>query len=357
LTGSLKEDVERELDNAYQDEKERTGREIKDAICRHSAFENYAKSDNDEDYYEDTLRAGIFSLQSIAELFCTQNPNFAEEPKDNLQRKLYDIFYAEDKRLISSIVAMFERMIAAKKGTDDAINLRIPLQKFQWLWQHYMFMDANPQEYDVKIKKWVEQYLGALLQNYPLNHEEKGDYSQVINYTDMLDTVLYAMAECFSDGGAIRTIGMEVEDFLLAFIYELWDIEQAFPLVEGNILRIGADLKVLYGIERDALPEKVKQSVRKKVRNRGKQGYEYRNVDKMLNRIDEILEQYRSSELDGIRSAVERYLDVCISAKDWENKEMVELYKLCDFDTSHKTYQVADQIICVWKNLGKGEGS
>jgi hypothetical protein len=127
--------------------------------------------------------------------------------------------------------------------------------------------------------------------------------------------------------------------------------------VEGNILRIGADLKVLYGIEGDALPEKVKQSVRNKVRNRGKQGYEYRNVDKMLNRIDEILEQYRSSELDGIRSAVERYLDVCISAKDWENKEMVELYKLCDFDTSHKTYQVADQIICVWKNLGKGEGS
>jgi hypothetical protein len=361
LTDPLKAEVEQELADAYQSEKERTRQEIKVAIWRHSNFDNYAKSQNKKDYYEDTLRAGIFSLPSIAELFCTQNQNFAEEPEENLQRKLYNIFYEEDKRLISSIVAMFEGMIAEKKGTsetyDDAINLQIPLQKFQWLQQHYMFMDANPQEYDVKIKQWVERYLGALLQNYPLNQEEKGDYSQVINFTDTLDTILYAMAECFSDGAAIRTIDMKVEDFLLAFIYELWNIEQAFPLVAGNILRIGADLKVLYGIKGNALPTETKERVRDKVKNRGAQGYEYRNVDKMLKRIDEILEQYRSSELDGIRGAVESYLEVCISTRDWKNKEMADLYKLCDFDTSEKTYQVADQIICEWKNLGKGEGS
>ncbi len=159
------------------------------------------------------------------------------------------------------------------------------------------------------------------------------------------------MEEGFSDYCAISVINMRVEDFLLSFIYELWDIDKAFPVNLRDAFRIGADLKVAYKVS-NLLSEEIKESVRKKVIKKEEEGYEYKNVDEMLGRIDELLTIYYDESYTPIRKEIEEYLQLCMDDKSkWYSDELGELYELCEVDKPMKVYEIVDKIICLWKNL------
>ena len=163
---------------------------------------------------------------------------------------------------------------------------------------------------------------------------------------------MFVMTECFSDIGAIRIMNIKPEDFLLSFIYEVWDMNQAFPLNLENVLRIGIDLKLGFGIE-GKLGTDIERKIKGKVNLRKKQGYEYRNVNKMIKQINEILEKYQSEERGVISKHIEGYLEKCFNkSEEWYMPEIGNLYQDSNMETSDMTYHMIEQIIDLWKGMG-----
>lgn len=358
LSGHLKEQLEKEIHEKYYQMKDEVKEKIAESIKQQDIFIRYGKLKEEESFFASTLKSRVLDLDSAANIFKTKEKEFEKESEQNFKRKLYLILYEADKKLILSVIKSLENLRSKTQKVKDVYadkRLLISLQNFKFLQQNYVFRDAHPKDYDIKIKSFIDYYIGLLLENISLNdNEEKYVFEMTFSYRELVDTIVSSMVECFSDCCAIRITGMKVEDFLLSFIYELWEIEEAFPLTMDNILRLGADIKVMYGIEH-MLSDAVKQSIRQKAQLRKEQGYDYKNVEEMIKRIDVILEAYQSDECLGIRKELEKYLQSCVAEKEkWFYKPLGNFYDICDIDTSEKIYQVIDEIIYRWKNFGKG---
>ena len=98
--------------------------------------------------------------------------------------------------------------------------------------------------------------------------------------------------------------------------------------------------------------DKTKRDVRDKVEKRSEQGYQYRNVSEMLERVDDLLEEYNRSTYKKVCNEIEAYLQACLNgAESWEWLE--ELYTLSDFQNAEQIYAVLDKVMILWKDLGK----
>lgn len=355
LTGELAENVRSQIRVKYNKIKDEVQAKISDEICRLKLYTEYGKTDEEEKYYASTLREEVLHIEKIASVFSTTEENFGEEPEDNLQKKLYRILYESDKELTAFILGILENLRSKEGDSYNGKLLCMPVQSFRFLQQKYVYEDEHPSVYDVKIKSFIEQYMGSLILNFPLTNGGIEKFEATYSYPNLVNMILFPMVESFCDCCAIRTVNMKTEDFLLSFIYELWDIEAAFQTSVENILRMGADLKVIYGIEWK-IPDYVKQDIDAKVQKREKQGYTYQNVDEMIEYVDEILIKYQRPEFAGIRKEVECYLQKCVGEKNnLYYQELANIYELCNFDTPENIYGAVDEIICQWKNFGKGD--
>lgn len=355
LSEKSKKTVEDSLRLKYQELKCCVCEKISDAIRNEGLFGEYEKQKDETAFFANILKYGVLSVESVADIFSIE-ATFEDAEKDCLQKTIYRILYESEKELIDFILNdLLEMYYAAEKDGDfdGAGRIRMAMQPFRFLEQNNRFRDAIPEAFDVKIRDFIEQYANSLIENISLTRENNGNFQVFFSYDELLSSVLFSMVESFSDCGAIRSIRMHVEDFLLSFIYEWWDIERALPITMGNVLRLGADFKIIYRIE-GTLDDTIKDRVHSKVRLRAEQGYNYQNVDEMLQRIDAILMKYQFDELRGIREELEKYLDLCFKNEaDWYSDELGKLYELCDMDNSEKIYDVVNKIICQWKNLGK----
>lgn len=351
LTPNMRDEVEDKIKRKRQYIARWKAWAISNAISRHEYFAGYRES-KDEAYYSEALKDSVFNMENVVDIFSVSAESFEDEKENCLQKQIYNILYNSEKRLIEETVSVLKQLRENKGDTYDGRSAIMPLQSFRILQHNYEFRCKNPRAYDRKLKSFIEQYIESLFRNYPLKTGARELFPAWYGFDRLLQNIMFAFIESFSDCCAAYTVDMREAEFLLSFIYEVWNIDHAFHDSMENILRLGADIQVLYGT-RKRLGKDTREAVWKKVKERKKQGYIYRNVDQMLDRVDDLLRSYYSEELKGIRIQLEKYLKECTESKDeWYSEELGGLYRLCDMDTSDKVYTVADYIICLWKNLG-----
>ena len=165
----------------------------------------------------------------------------------------------------------------------------------------------------------------------------------------------WLLEECYSDCTAIALTGMPAEDFLLSFMYELWDVDQTFPDNLSDALRMGTDLKVMYGIE-GRLGEELETQIIRKVETKQENGYVYRHISEMIERINFLLSQYQSEKFKGIAQNVEGYIrEICTHQQQDDYSELKEMYRKCTFNDvseDENVYVSISSMLRMWKELG-----
>lgn len=337
----LKMKMEKLKNNAFD--------EIASAIKEHDSFVEYTKSKEDTDYYFEVIQEGILSAENMIAVFKT-NDNSTE----SLREQIYKILYRLDEELINTICMYFDNCCLGSPSTEisgeSLGRLKFASQPYKLLQQDYAFHSSNPEIRDIKIDKFIARYLDAMMNVVSFYQDEEENICEY-PFEGIRDSIISAMIESFADCGAISCLKMELEDFLLAFIYESWDIDKAFPLTIGNILRLGADLKVKFGIEKK-IPQKAEKDLKRKVHLRHIQGFDYKIVDKMIERVNYILERYNDQRYKLIRSEIENYLNLCVTnSSDWEISSIKDLYDSCHFDKPDKIYNVVNEMLKYWQSL------
>ncbi|MEY8507159.1 hypothetical protein AALA78_02840 [Lachnospiraceae bacterium 42-17] len=351
LTDSLKNHLKCLIESKYMELKEGARKQISAIISNHSDFVMYEELKGENNFYSSKLLDGIFAPESLVHIFSINEEEFKNIKSECLQKKIYEVFYEKDKEFVISIMSIIDHLCGIVSKNEKQ-RLIMSKQSLCFLEQNYKFRDAYPYANDMSIIHFIEQYISSFIRNYQLNYDNKNAFPAYYSYTELMDNFMFSMIESFSDCTAICMLKMNVEDFLLAFIYELWEIDQAFPMTIGNILRLGADLKVSYGIEKK-LDDRIKECIYKKVEKRTRQGYKYQNVDKMISYIDELLKKYQLPEIKGVCAELEQYLTKCKEEnKEWCSKDLSELYEFCNEGEYGIDYKVVNRLICLWKNLG-----
>lgn len=354
LTDDLQHKLKSLIDSEKTILKKDTRNKISAAISQHPAFVAYGKKEAEKDFYLGELREEIFYPETLIRIFSTNSENLQSEGPECLQKKLYDILYEKEKIFITYIYDTVNDLFQKETDGNKKQRLSMSKQMFSLFKQNYDFRDTYQDAYDMNIIQFIEHYLNSFFRNYSFNISRKKEIHARFSYTELVDNFMFPMVESFSDCYAIRMLQMSVDDFLLAFIYELWDMAKAFPMTVGNTLRLGSDLKVCYGIEHK-LNDDVKTRIYEKAETRKKQGYKYHNVAEMIERIDILLSLYQLSEIEGIRTELEKYLTKCLSNSEaWRSQCLKELYEICDEGESGVDYNVIDSLICLWMNLGEG---
>lgn len=358
-----------ELENATLEIYEGCAKEIKNIITGARKISDYQMKEDEAFFYADVLLEDILKDKKMAGVFRrTDN-------EEGLAFQFYECLMEAHKRLIETlyerIQEKYEKMPA--KDSDKKMKLYFALENINQLRIAYIPKYDDPKKTDKKLMDHIMSYMEFLFDNdfstafsdwedkiIPLKAydmdgldpiESKIAYAE-LKYSDIVDSILSAMIECFSDCTAIRILKMPEADFILSFIYELWDTEQAFPRNVADTLRIGADLKVMYDIG-GGLSDETKEQVRWKAAKRAEQGYEYKNVEDVLQRINYILEEYQTSALSGVREALEGYLVECSSDVGNEYSEMIsELYEWCELDTVENIYSAIHMLFSLWMKIG-----
>lgn len=149
----------------------------------------------------------------------------------------------------------------------------------------------------------------TLFQSYYGGQMEEG-LSEFYNSVEgFAKTAITVMSECFADCKSANILGLELPNFLLAFVYETWDIDKALPLNIQNVLRMGVDLKILFGIS-GKLSKKQKRKINELKDSYAKAGFELKvDLGNYLIRVDEILSEYE--QMDQVGEEIIKYLEVC----------------------------------------------
>lgn len=352
MSSSNKEKINAFIEMKYQEAREKVKEEITNAFAEQNLFSDFRKNHKKEqDYHANILNKKYLDEGNLVRLFQTETDQAGE--KGTFFEKVYEILEDAQAKLVCSIYKELETMYKDSKGKDSSeiSQIRQSLSALLMLYENYEYMSRHPEEKDLKLEQFIRKYFSSLVGNVPLTSGEQ-IFRAKFSFPSLFLEVYDAMKESFSDCASIQILKMKEEDFILSFIYELWDIDVAFPVNIRNILRLGTDFKVNYGIT-GGLPQNTIEAIRAKVELRKGQGYEYKNIDKMLGQIDIILNEYSKDWCSGIRKEMEKYLSVCMNGgEDWYSEELGSLYQLCDFKLPQNVYRVLDRLIVQWKDLG-----
>lgn len=336
------------LSNEFIKLKDIAVKKIAKAIATHDAFSKYAEATDSAIFYSEVIQQNILTANNIIEILRTpQNAN------ECLQKKIYKILYSLDKEIINAICKYFEeRYKELRANTHDFENaerLKFAVQPYIMFKQNYVFLDSNSDMHDIKLEKFIMRYFDSMINEISFYQDGEENICEY-PFEEIRDSIINSMIESFADCGAISCLNMKLEDFLLAFIYEMQDINHALPLTITNILRLGADLKVMFKIEGGITPE-IADKVKMKVKSRENQGFVYTSADNMLIQINIILQRYSAPRYALIRNEIEEYLNLCFKNSDWTIPPLKDLYSSCDLDSSDKIYDVIDEIFKQWKSL------
>ena len=345
---------------------------IQECILRVDAFARYKENVEEKYYYTDVLSEEILSVESMTAIF-----RCSDIEKNELIKNIYDALAETHKEVVLKICDVLQEEYDDARETDQirAMKIRFALESaYQMKRKCNLQRECNKR--DQKLMNNIISYLEVLFgNNIPVagadwigqieeldqkDSEQLDEIEKKITlftwgYFDMREDVLSAMIESFSDCTAIKTLDMPEEDFLLSFIYEVWDIEKAFPMTIADTLRLGADLKVSYNTQGELGDETI-QRIRNKEEVRRRQGYAYRNVDDMITRINVMLKDYQHSALAGVVEVLEKYLSDCmVNALDGYSDEMKQLYNWSKLDPSESVYNAVNKIFSLWIIIGKEE--
>jgi len=167
------------------------------------------------------------------------------------------------------------------------------------------FKDLSAFELLWSINEWL---VGGTLQ--PPNRTWKPLQRNVL---DFFQDFGIACRESYSDIMALVTLQMKWYEFFAAMAYECWNMDKLLPDNVQNVLRIGADLKVYYGISGKLSRDQRKELNQYWLMRRAEKIRFALEIDatQLANRIDEILEDYAYYESVGVTGPLEEYLDGC----------------------------------------------
>lgn len=333
--GTRLEEIRREIYEIYQKNSQKFCRSICQLIIEDGYFSDYINTRTDEiSYYFCNLERDLFNQQEIAKIFLS---DLSKE--GTLGNKMYHC-------LSDCQMEFFEEMSSYAKKHN------IFYTGFDSYIQHRQYLRSKGRM-DSKIESFLNEYLQEFMQRFSDgNSSQISDARDIIKYEELIETLSGAFKEGFADCFAIKALKMDWIDFLLAFIYEEWDIELALPDYLLNIMRIGADLSVVYKIK-ERLSSDQETLIWERVKQWEDQGYQYQNVGLLIERINSILENYSKLKTCGLTEELEEYLILCIQDKEFPDcSELTQFYNICGFysETDH-IYKMMEYLTCKWEGL------
>lgn len=341
----LKQELASMFEKSYRKSSACAEQEIAQKVKNHKLYISYMDHDEDACYHKGKIFDNVLDFERFAESMA------GKDDEDNLIWDVYKILCGKHEEILEAFTNILQHLYEREKADslEKACRLYETLQAFNLVLNDYKY-EIEKKGGERIAKEFVESYFETFLyqtQDGPMHLERF--------YTDIVEAIVSAMVESYSDCTAISLTGMPVEDFLLSFIYEVWDIDQAFPLVLSDCLRIGADLRIMYGIEGN-LGEENENRIKARVARMECDGYIYKHTDKMIERINNILSQYQETEFNGICENVEGYIKEILRYKpDKVYPELRGIYSKCAFDDNGENgdvYASINSMLNQWKELG-----
>lgn len=340
----LKQKICLSYEECYRKNKKCAEREIATVIKNCKPYVSYTDHREDAYYHKGEILKNVLNSNQFAK-------GLGDAAEEDLRKPICKILCNRYEEILKSFNDILRDSYKAEKenGGNTAYRLHQSCQLFDLLLKQYQYK-KSAKEYDKATMNFVDKYFETFL--YYVEHQ---NLHMDIHYPELVDDIISAMVESYSDCSAISLTGMRVEDFLLSFIYEVWDIDYAFPLVLRNYLRIGADLKVMYGIE-GKLGDEIENRIKKKVENMAAHGYIYKYTDDMIKRIDYILKKYQEEQFQGICESLEKYINEFLSLKqDAMYPGLKEMYKHCAFrdeGEDDSVYKSINVMLNQWRKIG-----
>ena len=315
--------------------------DMQKVIVDHRLYQEYLKYRSDIYYHRGVMFCNVLRFERLADSLAS----------GSLIEKIYGILCVRRIELLESFTEILNCLYKKERdmNTDKALRLHASIRQFSLhLCRCRHIMDVS--ECDQIEMKFIEDYFESFLYR-AIDKSTKLEQF----YTEIADSIVSAMVECYSDCTAIALTGMPAEDFLLSFMYELWDVDQTFPDNLSDALRMGTDLKVMYGIE-GCLGEELETQIIRKVQTKQENGYVYRHIPEMIERINFLLSQYQSEKFKGIAQNVEGYIrEICTHQQQDDYSELKEMYRKCTFNDvseDENVYVSISSMLRMWKELG-----
>ena len=210
----------------------------------------------------------------------------------------------------------------------------------------------------------------------PINSNDS--FTSLGNHTvsEVLDFVIECFSESFADMAACVRLDAALSDYLLAFVFETWDLNKAFPLGETHVYRIAIVLHLCYPQalqvenERTILSETAKQELKDAIQRLVMNGMPQKriNFELLCDRIEKILNLYQGLSL-WITEPLKDYLSLCKKQHNRNAKMHTYIHKYPDafhkihlldaFNHSSSDTDYADQVVQMLTSLitiGKKDG-
>ncbi len=326
--------VKADVSSIYEKNKCRLQQKLAECIIEDSYFEENEMEE--VDYYLSNLQNTLFHVENIAEVFLSD-----VNEEGTLGNRMYACIRDNQIRFFQEMSGYAKAHNILYTGFDSFIQHK----------RYVLKKEAKEAEIICFLREYMELSLQRVHSGKLLKIAEEAN---VTKYGELYEAVSGALKEGFADCFAIKALQMDCEDFLLSFIYEEWDIEQAMPDLLLNIMRIGADLAVMYDIEKELGAEQ-REGIVSRAAHWEKQGYTYQNVGRLMERIDSILSNYYVLKTQGLTYEVEAYLNLCVKDVDFPvSSELVDFYRTCGFRGKEEIYAMMEYLTCEWEGLKNG---
>ena len=219
-------------------------------------------------------------------------------------------------------IKLNEENIALANDNDiDTLIFSFEINKIK-LYLNY----TNEYEMDILIRNQIQLILSRLLISIPayadISYDKDWEYSFPYysltqkNILDVLDVATDIFSETFSDVMACKILKVTLEDYLLAYIYEDWDLDSALPCEETKIYRISAVINICFNEHLNDDCTELNEGARAKIEdailrftNHGMPT----TVDckALCDRVDELLYSFQCNRMIG--DPLIEYLKHCIS--------------------------------------------
>lgn len=303
LKNNIKDEIERNRLEFYRKFKEK--------------LQNYiVKDDTDEDKNNRGDLKEYYSVNCIRRIRQMVRMNFI------VSRDVASPLYSETVKILFDQQIGLLQYIMKNISNNEKIGLREMLSELQYYKDHSEDLSLYDME-DV-FSRMLYRLFNSVIDAEQVNMEIllfKKSIGEAYNLKDkefyvicnmignFAETAITMMSECFADCMSANLLGMRIQDFLLAFVYETWDIDKAMPMNLKNILRMGVDLECLFKVSGE-LPEETRKKVIELKQEYESAGFDLKiDLDKYFIRLNEMLIKYK--ELSDVGSEMKKYLEVC----------------------------------------------
>lgn len=334
-----------------QELRARTEKVICDSFEELDCFASYEEKDDSRKFYmrnligDEVIGQGILSYLSLRQ-------EIVDKKENGFSTVIYNLLLQNEGELGEWI---FEQLQKEKK--------RIPYFNPVMLIEN---LNICKGKYG---KRYPYRFLQEILDNYWDEFFSEDSVSKenepiTIPCFERVETIIGILQECFSDVCAAKLLKMEIEDFLLAFIYGKPDLDTVMPDTVGNALRMRVDLKVLYEVD-GCLDEKIVDKIKERIAFWKEKGYENYELmeDEYIGRLNEIFCEYVSVDMyRTVVGYVETYLQNCLKANGLVESvsegtidEIQKIYPKCNLETSEDFYETIEFLMGKWKGMAQGE--